>query len=125
VLSVRCGTGNLLTVVQPAEGKGIDICPEIVEIAQQRNPSLEVAVAFPDKEEFALFQPEENSIISCLTISRHGRCPSSAAQFKAALSKTYPHIGDHLQSSLGTARHVCRMDWNEGPTHGAELAFDV
>src|SRR6266705_6838017 len=60
VLSVRSGTGNLLTVVQPAEGKGIDICPEIVEIAQQRNPSLEFAVAFPDKEEFrTVFKPEE------------------------------------------------------------------
>src|SRR5215467_14141151 len=60
VLSVRCGTGNLLAVVQPAEGKGIDICPEIVEIAQQRNPSLEFAVAFPDKEEFRnVFKPEE------------------------------------------------------------------
>ena len=60
VLSVRCGTGNLLAVVQSAEGKGIDICPEIVEIAQQRNPSLEFAVAFPDKEEFrTVFEPEE------------------------------------------------------------------
>src|SRR6476620_4315902 len=35
VLSVGCGTGNLLEVVRPAVGKGIDICPEIVEIAQQ------------------------------------------------------------------------------------------
>ncbi len=52
VLSVRCGTGNLLAAVAPSEGKGIDICPEIVEIAQQRNPSLNFAVAFPDKEEF-------------------------------------------------------------------------
>jgi SAM-dependent methyltransferase len=54
VLSVRCGTGNLLAVVQPIKGKGIDICPEIVDIAQQRNPSFEFAVAFPDKEEFRL-----------------------------------------------------------------------
>jgi SAM-dependent methyltransferase len=52
VLSVRCGTGNFLAVVQPCRGKGIDICPEIVEIAQQRNPSFEFSVAFPDKEEF-------------------------------------------------------------------------
>jgi SAM-dependent methyltransferase len=60
VLSVRCGTGNLLAVVQPAEGKGVDICTEIVEIARQRNPSLEFAVAFPDKEEFrTVFKPEE------------------------------------------------------------------
>src|SRR5690348_5405683 len=60
VLSVRCGTGNLLAVVQPANGKGIDICPEIVEIAQQRNPSLEFSVAFPDKPEFQqVFRADE------------------------------------------------------------------
>src|SRR5439155_20040770 len=40
--------------------KGIDICAEMVEIAQQRNPSLNFAVAFPDKEEFAQsFRPGE------------------------------------------------------------------
>lgn len=60
VLSVRCGTGNLLAVVRPSRGKGIDICAEIVEIAQQRNPSFEFAVAFPDKEEFQqVFMPDE------------------------------------------------------------------
>jgi SAM-dependent methyltransferase len=52
VLSVRCGTGNLLAVVRPCVGKGVDICAEIVTIAQQRNPNFEFAVAFPDKEEF-------------------------------------------------------------------------
>src|SRR5207245_11587474 len=52
VLSVRCDTGNLLAAVRPSKGKGVDICAEIVEIAQQRNPSFEFAVAFPDKEEF-------------------------------------------------------------------------
>jgi len=52
VLSVRCDIGNLLAVVQPSKGKGIDICAEIVGIAQERNPSFEFAVAFPDKEEF-------------------------------------------------------------------------
>src|SRR6266700_1751171 len=34
VLSVRCDTGNLLAVVRPSKGKGIDICGEIVAIAQ-------------------------------------------------------------------------------------------
>jgi SAM-dependent methyltransferase len=52
VLSVRCGTGNLLAAVEPSGGKGIDICDEIVDIAQQRNPSLNFTVAFPDKDEF-------------------------------------------------------------------------
>src|SRR5437588_1468922 len=60
VLSVRCGTGNLLAVLHPSKGKGIDICPEIIEIAQQRSPSCEFAVAFPDKEEFQrAFEPDE------------------------------------------------------------------
>ena len=60
ILSVRCGTGNLLAVVRPCAGKGVDICPEIVAIAQQRNPSFELAVAFPDKEEFRkVFEPDE------------------------------------------------------------------
>jgi SAM-dependent methyltransferase len=52
VLSVRCGTGNLLAAVRPSDGKGVDICPEMVEIARQRNPTLSFAVAFPDKDEF-------------------------------------------------------------------------
>jgi SAM-dependent methyltransferase len=52
VLSVRCGTGNHLALVRPSEGKGIDISAEIVDIARQRHPAFEFAVAFPDKEEF-------------------------------------------------------------------------
>jgi SAM-dependent methyltransferase len=52
VLSVRCGTGNLLAVVRPSNGKGIEICQEIVEIAQELNPSFNFAVASPDKDEF-------------------------------------------------------------------------
>ncbi len=61
VLSVRCGTGNLLAVVRPCVGKGVDICAEIITIAQQRNPNFEFAVAFPDKEEFRqVFEADEN-----------------------------------------------------------------
>jgi hypothetical protein len=60
VLSVRWGTGNLLAAVKPSDGKGVDICAAIVEIAQQRNPSLNFAVAFPDKDEFRqAFRPGE------------------------------------------------------------------
>src|SRR6266487_1949686 len=61
VLSVRCGTGTLLSAVMPHEGKGIDICTEIIQIAQQRNPAFDFAIGFPDKEEFhQLFGPDEN-----------------------------------------------------------------
>jgi len=59
-LSVRFGTGNLLAAVRPSDGKGTDICAEIVAIAQQQNPSLGFAVAFPDKDEFGqAFRPSE------------------------------------------------------------------
>src|SRR4029077_5022154 len=60
VLSVRCGTGNLLGVVEPSNGKGVEIFHEIVTIAHQRNPSFGFAVAFPDKEEFQqVFRSDE------------------------------------------------------------------
>src|SRR6059036_1094997 len=69
VLSVRCGTGNLLAVVRPSNGKGIEICREIVDIAQQRNPSFEFAVAFPDNKKFKkAFKPKKHSITFSLTI---------------------------------------------------------
>ena len=60
VLSVRCGTGNLLAVLRPSNGKGVEICHEIVDIAKQRSPSCEFVVAFPDKQEFQqAFRPDE------------------------------------------------------------------
>jgi hypothetical protein len=41
-------------------GKARISCAEIVAIAQQRNPSLGFAVAFPDKDEFGqAFRPSE------------------------------------------------------------------
>jgi SAM-dependent methyltransferase len=60
VLSVRCGTGTFLSAVSPRQAKGIDICSELIEIAQERNPTLDFAVGFPDTEEFlSLFAEDE------------------------------------------------------------------
>ena len=54
------GTGFHLAAVAPKQGKGTDLCAEIVDIARQRNHSCEFAVAFPDKEEFRqAFEPGE------------------------------------------------------------------
>src|SRR5262249_17389031 len=59
-LSIRCGTGNLLAVIRPSRGKGVDICTEIVEIARRGNPAFEFSVAFPDKKQFdQIFRPDE------------------------------------------------------------------
>jgi SAM-dependent methyltransferase len=60
VLSVRCGTGHHLAAVSPKRGKGVDIGAEMVQIARQRNPSFDFAVAFPDQGEFReVFEPGE------------------------------------------------------------------
>ncbi len=61
VLSIRCGTGVLLAAVSPRKAKGIDICTEIIQIGQERNPTFDFAVGFPDTEQFLqLFGEEEN-----------------------------------------------------------------
>src|SRR6266436_2853038 len=60
VLSIRCGTGALLAAVNPRKAKGIDICTEIIQIAQKRNPTFDFAVGFPDTEQFLhLFGEDE------------------------------------------------------------------
>ena len=61
VLSIRCDTGVLLAVVSPRKAKGIDICTEIIQIAQERNPTFDFAVGFSDTEQFLqLFGEDEN-----------------------------------------------------------------
>src|SRR3954452_20836080 len=52
VLSVRCTTGALLSETRPRVGKGVDICPEIIAVAQAHHPEFSYAVAFPDTDEF-------------------------------------------------------------------------
>ena len=125
VLSVRCDTGNLLAAVRPSDGKGIDICAEIVEIAQQRNPSLNFAVAFPDKDEFQqAFRPGEKfDYILFNDIGDTVDVTSSVSESKAALPAAYSGAGNNVQSSLGTARHLCGVDGDEGAAHRAKLAF--
>lgn len=52
VLSVRCSTGSVLSSTRPSVGKGIEICPEIIEVAQEYHPEFSYGVAFPDTVEF-------------------------------------------------------------------------
>ena len=70
VLSVRCGTGDLLAVVRPCVGKGVDICAEIVTIAQQRIQTSNSRLHFQTRRSSARFLSQtKNSITSCLTTS--------------------------------------------------------
>lgn len=44
VLEVGCGTGDVIAYLQPQEGLGIDLSPEMVAIARVRHPRLNFAV---------------------------------------------------------------------------------
>jgi SAM-dependent methyltransferase len=122
VLSVRCGTGNDLAVVRPSEGKGIDICAEIVEIAKQRHPAFKFVVAFPDKEEFQrAFRPGEkfdyilfNDIgdtVDVLQALRNLR--PLCLRHTRLLIKTYNHLWEPLVTfAEWTGMKVPRMEEN-------------
>jgi SAM-dependent methyltransferase len=51
VLDIRCASGLLLNAVEPSRGLGIDITPEMVEVAQQTYPHLEFHCADPESLE--------------------------------------------------------------------------
>ena len=50
VLELGSGTGNLLAVLEPSKGLGLEISPEMVRVAQRNHPELEFAVG--DAETF-------------------------------------------------------------------------
>ena len=51
----------MLLAAESRKAKGIDICTEIIQIAQERNPTFDFAVGFPDTEQFLqLFGEDEN-----------------------------------------------------------------
>ena len=45
VLEVGCGLGDLLAVLRPARGVGVDFSPKAIELARARHPELEFQVA--------------------------------------------------------------------------------
>lgn len=51
VLLLRSSTGTLLESVQPAEGVGLEICQELIDLAKQRHPQFTYALGFPDTDE--------------------------------------------------------------------------
>jgi SAM-dependent methyltransferase len=48
VLNVRCQTGFLLDALQPAQGAGVEISPEMVEVAKAGYPRFTYYEAFPE-----------------------------------------------------------------------------
>src|SRR5258706_6729743 len=45
VLELGCGLGDLLAIVKPSRGVGVDFSPKMIDLARQRHPRLEVQVA--------------------------------------------------------------------------------
>lgn len=45
ILELGCGCGDLLAAVQPAEGVGIDLSPQMIQRARRRHPQLRFEVA--------------------------------------------------------------------------------
>lgn len=52
ILSVRCGLGHQLAELAPSSGVGLEISPELLEIAQQRYPHFRFVTGFPDAADF-------------------------------------------------------------------------
>ncbi len=50
VLEIGCGLGDLLAAVKPSVGVGIDVSPEMIEIAKRRNPDLTFRVADVERD---------------------------------------------------------------------------
>lgn len=52
VLSIRCNTGESLAAARPSYGVGVEICDEMVAVAQEQHPDFKYLTAFPDTPEF-------------------------------------------------------------------------
>src|SRR5262245_53036804 len=68
VLEVGCGLGDLLSAVQPSHGAGVDFSPAVIELARQRYPQFEFAVAdaldfaTPEKFDYLLLSDLVNDL---------------------------------------------------------------
>jgi SAM-dependent methyltransferase len=101
VLSVRCGTGALLSAVSPREGKGVDISADMVRLAQQRSPTFTFGVAFPDTNEFLeLF--EDNETFDYILFSDIG----DTVDVIGALRNLKPLCQRHTRLLISTYNHL-------------------
>src|SRR5262245_54772191 len=64
VLEIGSGLGDLLAAVNPSHGVGVDFSPAVVDLARQRHPQLEFAVA--DALDFATNETFDYILLSDL-----------------------------------------------------------
>jgi len=62
VLELGCGTGNLLTALEPSRGLGLEISPEMVRVAQRNHPDMEFEVG--DAETFQISDARFDFVIA-------------------------------------------------------------
>ena len=126
ILSVRSGTGTSLAAMRPREGKGIEICAEMIEVARRRHPEFSYDVAFPDTEQFQeCFKNSEkfdyiafNEIDDTVDVQRalqnlRGLCE----RHTRILITTYNHLWEPLVTlaeSLGMKVPRVEQNWLSG-----------
>jgi SAM-dependent methyltransferase len=85
IIEIGCGTGELLSALQPARGLGIDISPDMVSIARSEFPHLQFEVG--DVEDLQVFEKFDYIV----------------------LVETIGHFDD-IQAALSELHKVCKQD---------------
>jgi len=92
VLDLGCGTGGLLTALNPALGVGVDFSPKMIEVARRNHPELEFVVGdVEDPATIAALKGPFDMIVVSDTIGAVDDC-------QAMLSNLHPlcHAGTRL-----------------------------
>ena len=106
LLSVRCGTGNLLAVVRPCVGKGVDICAEIVKSHSNEIQTSNSRSRFQTRKSSGRFsrRDEKFDYILFNDIGDTVDVLEALRNLKPLCQRHTRVVDNNLQSSLGTIR---------------------
>jgi SAM-dependent methyltransferase len=78
ILEAGCGTGQLLAALKPTRGVGVDISPEMIEVARNDHPALTFAVGdIEDAETIAALDGPYDAIVLSDTIGLLEDCQNT------------------------------------------------
>jgi SAM-dependent methyltransferase len=99
VLEVGCARGELLSVLKPSVGVGVDFCPEVLEVARVAHPNLEFVLA--DAHHLDLGPRTFNYIIVSELVN-------DLWDVQAMLSRLQPYCASHTRLIFNFYSHL----WN-------------
>ena len=99
VLEVGCGPGNLLSVLMPSVGVGVDFCPEALEKAQAAHPHLEFVLADAHKIDLG------TRIFDYIVVSE---LVNDLWDVQAMLNQLSPYCASHTRLTFNFYSHL----WN-------------